>query len=692
MASTQVLKSPDPLERGSQLNLPPRIVSNRRQLDDRFPVLGFTIFSDRPGYYEVLLATNPAQLVVSGTRNPSVSYSSRQDSGLIPITLGTSVYLAPAAVLRSFVQAQPRPTQIYYTVILYADQTGTRGIYAQPLETLATSAPSVAISQHFGSDGFGDILGMKPDRMRRVMPSASQGWTTSLGATNAAEDRGEGEDGTTAPPLPALSRATDAGGTYENAYQASAGESDYAEEPYAAAAQDNYDDGYVGEPRPDSSLGLSLAQQSSYRAGESEPSVLEDSSVDDDSSSSGSYRSAAAGDATQQRAASAPSRQAAYLDDDDDDDDDSYHSSARLYAAGGGGGGKGEARFYAAAAQPDVSGEETCRAAPAVAAAYGDEADLAPAPPPYQSLEAPFQSLDAPPGKASVPLTIEAKRDLIGKLGDYSALRADAEYNGVYGPEHPAYQHYHLGLSFGIALFNQERGDLGKLLDGWHERDAAKFTEVFGKDAEALLRVTKAVGPSSAESPNGKSPRLQPVNGADLWQEPWLSRFREAGSYKPFQAVQNKLAAELYLDPMLHFAHWVGLKTERGLAILMDRAAELGVGPAQQWVMNAVGPFQTSLQRHQALAALGYDSIRAFQNAHPGTDTNGQWEALTHAAAVAELRHKGNSPVPLPTVEQMLDTLVRRSARTPSFERVRALRNDPRFADTPFEMGREHKQ
>lgn len=683
MASTQVLKSPDPTARVSQLNLPPRITSNRRQLDDRFPVLGFTIFSDRPGYYEVLLATNPAQLVVTGARVPNTSYSSRQDSGLIPIPLGTSVYLAPTAVLRNFVQAHPRPEQIYYTVVLYADQAGTQGVFAQPPETLATSAPSVAVSKHFGSDGFGDVLGMNPDRLRRVMPAASQSFTPALANAKPEEDRADGEDGTSAPPLPAPSRAAEA--NYEDGYHEQPERNDYSEQPHATAAADpGYDDGYTGEPQSGSSLGLSMAQQSSFRPGDSEPAVLEDDSVDEDRTSYGDYRSARSaaqndgGDSSHRSAKSSASQQAFY---DDDDDDDDYQGRSR---ASGGGSAEG-ARFYSAQSHSAIAPESSCHESPAIATAYGDEADHGPEPPPA------YQSLEAPPTKAG-PLSIEAKRDLIGKLGDYSAIRADAEYSGVYGPDHPAYQHYHLGLSFGIALFDQERGELGKLLDAFRERDATKFSEIFGQDSEALLRVTKSSGPSSAETPDGRSPRLQPVSGADLWQEPWISRFREAGYYKPFQAVQNRLASELFLDPMLHFAHWLGLNTERSLAILMDRAAELGVGPAQQWVVNAVGPLQTALQRHQALAALGYESIRAFQNAHPGTDTNGQWGALTHAAAVGALRAKGNSPVPLPTVEQMLDTLVRRSVRTPSFDRVRALRNDSRFADTPFHVGQERQQ
>jgi hypothetical protein len=687
MASTQVLKSPDPTSRVSQLNLPPVVKASIRELTNHSPGFGLNIFSDRPGYYEVLLATNPAQLVVTGARNPSTSYSSRQDSGLIPIPLGASVYLAPTAVLRNFVKAQPRPERIYYTVVLYADEAGNQGIYAQPPETLASSAPYVGVSRHYGSDGFGDVLGMNPDRMRRVIPSASQSFSLAVAAPGPEEDRADGEDGTSAPPLPVMSRAAQ-DSYYEGYPGAPEPPHDYCDAPAAAAADSDYDDGYRGEPQPGSALGLSIAQQSSFRAGDPEPSVLEDESVDEDGTSYEEYRSGKSSSengvgTSSLRSQKSSESQQAFDDDDDDDDDEDHHRGQYRLAGGGQGEGGPGARFYAQKSQSTAYPE---RGYPETAAAtYGDEADEGMEPTP------PYRSLDAPPAQTSA-LTIEAKRDLIGKIGDYGAIRADAEYSGVYGPEHPAYQRYHLGLSFGVALFNQEHGDLGKLLEAFRERDASKFSEIFGKETESLLRVTRSTGPSSTETPDGRSVRLQPINGADLWQEPWVSRFREAGYHKPFQAVQNKLAAELFLDPMLSFAHSVGLVTERSLAVLTDRAAELGVGPAQQWVINAVGPFQTALQRHQALAALGFESIRAFQNAHPGTDTNGQWGPMTHAAAVAELRSRGNSPVPLPSVDQMLDTFVRRSARTPSFDRVRALRHDSRLSDTPFHPGQERQQ
>jgi len=224
------------------------------------------------------------------------------------------------------------------------------------------------------------------------------------------------------------------------------------------------------------------------------------------------------------------------------------------------------------------------------------------------------------------------------------------------------------------------------------DRDPVKFSEIFGPDSDSLLRVTTARGPRSMESPQGRSARVQPVGGADLWQEPWLGRFREAGGYKPFQAVQNRLAAEWFLDPMLHFARHMGFHTERALAIAMDRASQAGPATAQQWIANSCGPLQTPQQRQQALAALGFADLGAFQAAHRGVEADGQWGPLTHAALVDKLRESGHSPVPLPTLDQMLDALVRRSAQAPWYSRIQALRNDVRFGDTPVQFGhRRHE-
>jgi hypothetical protein len=82
----------------------PRIFANRAQIDDRFPVLGFTIDTAGAPFYEVLLTTDrslfdPAN---ASRRASDTFYSSRQDGGLGHAEGTTAIYVVPTAVLRSF--------------------------------------------------------------------------------------------------------------------------------------------------------------------------------------------------------------------------------------------------------------------------------------------------------------------------------------------------------------------------------------------------------------------------------------------------------------------------------------------------------------------------------------------------------------------------------------------------------------
>src|SRR5262249_38226938 len=155
MMATSLAPAMAPVNHPPQVALPPRIMPNSRRLDDSFPVLGFHVYCDRAAWFEVLLTTDrslfdPANV---SRRRPENFSSYRQDSRLIPVQLGTAVYLAPAAVLHGFTSATPRPLEIYYTVVAYSDDKGSNPVFAQPPETLAALAPSVVVSQHYGSDG-----------------------------------------------------------------------------------------------------------------------------------------------------------------------------------------------------------------------------------------------------------------------------------------------------------------------------------------------------------------------------------------------------------------------------------------------------------------------------------------------------------------------------------------------------------
>jgi hypothetical protein len=308
---------------------------------------------------------------------------------------------------------------------------------------------------------------------------------------------------------------------------------------------------------------------------------------------------------------------------------------------------------------------------------------------------------DAPaataPGATVAPkplvLTIDDKRALVERVAGaesgsdrYGAINADGEFKGRFGPSHPAYQHHHIGLSYGLIQFTQESGSLGQLLAMMRDRDDAMFRQTFGENSDELISVTTAAGPPSSESPDGRSARTQPVGGADLWEEPWISRFRQAGQVTAFQSAQNELAARAYVDPMIGFAGDLGLDTDRALAMVVDRSVQMGVNGARHWVIAAVGPISTPALRQQALAALGHADLGSFQRAWNLPPDN-LWGPLTHAGLVGALRQIGSaSPIPLPTVDQMLDGLVRRADADNAFwaSRVQRLRTAAGFTDRPY--------
>ena len=328
----------------------------------------------------------------------------------------------------------------------------------------------------------------------------------------------------------------------------------------------------------------------------------------------------------------------------------------------------------------------------AAAALYSDEADdldedeenLA-----FESLDAPAPAPNGAAAKVPPTLTIEAQKKLIRSVAqlesgeDFAAVKANEGYDVA---AHPAYQRYLTGLSYGYVGFNQDAGELGKLLAMQRQRDKATFEKIFGPDADALVATTNAAGLASKDVAGGRSARVQPVAGKDLWDEPWLARFREAGKHGAFQAAQLEMASKAFLEPMLPMARSLRLTTDRALAMLLDRAVDMGVTDAQQWVAAATGPAQTPAQRQQALAALGYDDVASFQE-DAGLSPDGNWTARTQAAlADALMDETSDSPVPVASPDQMLDALVRAAAREPFAARVAALRNSDAFQDVSYQF------
>lgn len=600
----------------------PRITANRRQLDNRFPSLGFSVDTGGRPFFEVLLATDAALFdpANSARRTAANFYTSRLDGGLLPAAQATHPFLVPTAVLRGFAAASPRPRAIFYTLIAYRDKDGAGPAFALEPSMLGAHAPSVGLVRDFTGTTLATVLGVSVDKLRR-----HGGANGAAGPPSPAEDTGEGEDGYGAAPpadqqvqqpaqalVAARPQADEPEGEFELAVLP-------APTAPAAARTDRprpRDPMLPGQSRvgPGPVVPMELAQGADYGVEAEEPGYLGDDEENE------SYRTAAA-----QAITTAGVEADAQLDD---------HPST------------------------------------------------------FQSLDAPTTTISEP----ARPVTVDDKMRIIDRVapfesnGDYGAVNADGEFAGRFGTNHPAYQRYHVGLSYGLIQFTQDSGKLGELLRVMRDRDATAFAQVFGPDADELIRVTTATGPPSSHSPGGRSARVQPVAGADLWQDPWVSRFKAAAQNEKFKAAQREVAARGYLDPMLAFAGWLGLTSERALTVAVDRAVQMGVGGAKRWIISSVGPVGSDAQRHQALSALGYQDLHAFQAATPGLVADGAWGPNTHAALVAALRGLGAaSPIPIPTTEQMVEAMVRRAASEPWHARVEALQH-ANIADVRFQL------
>lgn len=618
----------------------PRIQPVHQRVDRRHPDLSFSIDTAGRPYFRVLLAKQPGLFLAAAQRDRNTgNFYDSITEGLLPFDGVPGFYLLPRAALTALL---PAPA-LYFTLVAYDDRDATRAAYAHTPEMLAQAAPSVVIDAELKAGSFGAMFGTPAARL----------FTWGLAqAASAEEDLGEDQSSDDAAIELDIDPDADPDADLDEAQ--SLAEYDDGEED-ADAASGGYDDGYAHAQVEEQ--GFSEAEalgEAPFRytaeenaAPQSEPSSSYGLSArdyhdgfDDVAEAPVSYGH---GDAL------ALGNEHAYGVPDLLPDDDAEPAGASPSGAAT----DPDAVDIAAAAGMDEDD---------YASAYGEPATVV--------KEAPRR-----------PFDIEACKAVLARImpfesGNqaYARVEPDGEFNGRYGSQHPAYKRFHLGLSYGAFPFVQEQGTLGQLLALMQQRDGEAFGRIFGADAATLLAVTAdARGPQAWDSADGLSPRLQPVGGAPLWQEPWLARFSEAGRQPRFQGAQNELASRLYVQPMMTLATRLGLDSEQALTLLVDRAVQMGAAAAQLWVLEAVSPMQSLAQRQQALARLGHGDLRAFQQAQ-GLPVNGEWDSATHIELLGALRARSDSPLPMPTREQMVAAMARRAEGTPWAERVSRLR------------------
>ncbi|MCB0208141.1 MAG: chitosanase [Anaerolineae bacterium] len=151
------------------------------------------------------------------------------------------------------------------------------------------------------------------------------------------------------------------------------------------------------------------------------------------------------------------------------------------------------------------------------------------------------------------------------------------------------------GLRVGLTGFRQANGELGQLLKIMQRRDPSLLAVIMGQDIETLLQVTNA---------GNQEARLQPVGGQPLWHQSWQDKFRQAGQQPIFQAAQNEAAIELQFRPLLELARSLDLRTDRGLAVLYDRAIALGEQAGVLWLQQRLPSANGASERTRLQALL----------------------------------------------------------------------------------------
>jgi peptidoglycan hydrolase-like protein with peptidoglycan-binding domain len=166
------------------------------------------------------------------------------------------------------------------------------------------------------------------------------------------------------------------------------------------------------------------------------------------------------------------------------------------------------------------------------------------------------------------------------------------------------------GLSFGLIQWAQKPGRLNEILRAFQAAEPALFVQIFGVGDAALAQglINHTAKPRGGTDDQGRTtdPRF------DLVNEPWVSRFLQAGRKRELQRIQIDVALAAFkksFDRVRAFAPQI--RTERGIAFMLDLANQHGDGGAQS-IVNKVN--KPGLSEAALLAAIQQESVARVRN------------------------------------------------------------------------------
>jgi len=164
------------------------------------------------------------------------------------------------------------------------------------------------------------------------------------------------------------------------------------------------------------------------------------------------------------------------------------------------------------------------------------------------------------------------------------------------------------GVSYGIIQWTQKGGGLYTVLAAMQRADPATFAATFGGASlsQALLAHTAARN-------------MGPLDGANLWDPPWLGRFASAGHVPAFQQAQRDTAKRgEHMQGAIAVAQLLGVSSERALVICYNRSVHQGpagaMGVAKDLVaLYASGRHPRPPSEIQVLAEYGWLCAAQFR-------------------------------------------------------------------------------
>lgn len=175
------------------------------------------------------------------------------------------------------------------------------------------------------------------------------------------------------------------------------------------------------------------------------------------------------------------------------------------------------------------------------------------------------------------------------------------------------------GLSFGLIQWAQKPGRLTDILKAFSKASPDDYVRIFGAGDTALatqllVHTQKPSGGIDLATGQTTDPAF------DLIHEPWVSRFRQAALFEPFQQVQVQTALAAFSNSWNLVQRYAPqLNTERAVGFMLDVANQFGDGGLRS-IYQAVA--QDGMAVSDLLQAVADESVARIQD---------PWKSATQA-------------------------------------------------------------